>query len=129
MLKIYLRTIKYEIHNEDRVVKLNTNSEYVIRDEEIAVSKTIELGAYTSQAQNAYVYDCDIDQKKKGKRAYYGGWPTEVYLREWKAPNAKLVMHVTYEEDPCSMSYLMKLPANDVIAYLKQEGLNLLIPS
>lgn len=129
MLKIYLRTIKYEIHNEDKVVKLNTNSEYVIRDEEIAIPKTIELGVYTDEAHRVYVYTSDLRERKKGKLAYYWSWEHEVYLREWKAPNAKLVMHVTYEEDSCSMQELMDHPATDVIAYLKQEGMNLILPS
>lgn len=129
MLKIYLRTIKYEIHNEDRIAKLNTYSCYAIRDEEIAFSKTIELGAYTDEAQRAYAYSSDLTQKKKGKLAYYCGWPSSVYLRQWKAPDAKLVMHLTYEEDDCSVKELMTLPAPDVIAYLKQEGMNLVIPS
>lgn len=129
MLKIYLRTIKYEIHNDGKTVKLNTNSCYVIRDEDVAVPKTIELGAYTNEAHRAYVYTSDLKQKKKGKLAYYYGWPCEICLKEWKAPDAKLVMHVTYEEDDCSMRELMTLPANDVIAYLKQEGMNLIVPT
>jgi hypothetical protein len=129
MLKIYLRTIKYEIHNENKIAKLNSRSCYVIRDEEIAVPKTIELGAYTDEAHRAYVYSSDVKQKKKGLQAYYYGWPSEVYLEEWKAPNAKLVMHVAYKEDDCSMKELMTLPVTDVIAYLKQEGMNLIIPS
>lgn len=115
MLKIYLRTIKYEIHNEDKTVKLNTDVCYVIRGEEIAVPKTIELGAYTDEAHRVYVYSSDLSQKKKGKKACYYGWPCEVYLKEWKAPNAKLVLHVTYEEDDCSMKELMTLPATELL--------------
>ena len=129
MLKIYLRTIKYEIHNDGKTVKLNDNCCYVIRDEEVAVSKTIELGAYTDEAHRVYVYSSDVKQKKKGKQAYYCGWPCEVYLKEWEAPDAKLVLNVTYKKDDCSMKELMTLPASDVVAYLKQEGLTLSTPS
>lgn len=129
MLKIYLRTIQYEIHNEGKIAKLNSSSCYVIRTEDVAVPKTIELGAYTDEAHRVYVYSSDVKQKKKGKLSYYYGWPCEVYLREWDAPNAKLVLHVTYEEDDCSMKELMTLPVTDVIAYLKQEGMNLIVPS
>lgn len=129
MLKIYLRTLKYKIHNDGKIVKLNSHSHYVVRDEEVAVSKTVELGAYTDKAHKAYVYTSDVKQKKKGKQAYYCGWPCDVCLKEWKAPDAKLILHVTYEENDCSMKELITLPASDVIAYLKQEGMNLVMPS
>lgn len=128
MLKIYLRTIKYEIHNEDQVAHLFSDSHYVIRDEEIATTKTLDWDAYTTEAENAYAGECCIKQKKKGKTALYYAWDS-VYLKQWKMPNAKLVMHVTYKEDDCSMKRLMTLPVTDVIAYLKQEGMNLTDPS
>lgn len=129
MLKIYLCTIKYEIHNENKVKELATDSDYVIINEDEAVPETIELGAYTVEAQKKYVYASDLRKKKKGMFAYFYGWPYEIYLREWDAPNAKLVIHLSYEEAWCSMKRLMELPANDVIAYLKQEGMNLVMPS
>lgn len=129
MLKIYKRTIEYELHNEGCVKELNRDTEYVIRDEKNATPKTIEFGAYTDKAHEAYIFSSELKQKKKGKLSYFYGWPSEFYLREWKAPNAKLVMHISYKESSCSMKYLMTLPATDVIAYLKQEGLGLVTPS
>lgn len=129
MLKIYKRTIKYELHNEGCVKELNVDTEYVIRDEKSVAPKTAEFGAYTEKAHEAYIFCSELKQKKKGKLSYFYGWPSEFYLREWDAPNAKLVMHVSYKESSCSMRRLMELPATDVIAYLKQEGLSLVTPS
>ena len=129
MLKIYLRKAKYEIHNENKIVELTSYSDYAIRDEGTIAAKSVELGAYTEEAHNRYIWTSRLEQKKKGKYAYFYGWPREVYLREWDAPNAKLVIHITYREDYCSMNELMELSAPDVIAYLKQEGIGLVIPS
>lgn len=129
MLKIYLRTLKYEIHNEDKVVELNTHSHYVIRNENDAVPEVIEFGAYTDEAHAKYIYDSYVKQTRNGKRSYFYGWPREVYLREWDAPNAKLVIHIAHKDKSCTMKELMDLPADEVIAYLKQEGMNLVVPS
>ena len=129
MLKIYERTISYEIHNEDKFIDLYSNSHYVIRDEEIAYDKTLEFDAYGTEAKNAYTGYCCIKPKKKGKVAYYESWYNYAHLKQWKHPDAKLIMHVTYKEDSCSMKALMDLPTTDVIAYLKQEGMNLVMPS
>lgn len=127
MLKIYLCTVEYELHNKDRVIRLSTWSDYVIRDEESASPKTKEFGACTEEARQTYCHTCELTQTKKGVKAYYWTWDRSVYVKDWIAPDAKLVAHFSYEEKPCSMERLMKLPAPDVIAYLKQEGLNLLI--
>lgn len=124
MLKIYLRTVEYEIHNEDKIGYLFSNSDYVIRDEEDAYSRTTDFDAYTVEAQEHYIGRCDITQKRKGKTALYVSWDRSIYLQQWKAPNAKLVARLHYKEKPCSMKQLLTLPATDVIAYLKQEGLN-----
>lgn len=129
MLKIYLCRTEYEIHNENKTVFLNTYSDYVVKDEDAAKPTTIELGAYTDEAQHKYAYSSSVCQKKKGRHARFWGWPNEVYLDEWKAPDAKLVMHITYKEKECSMREFMRLPVSEVIAYLKQEGLNLVMPS
>lgn len=129
MLKIYLCTVEYELHKGGSVIHLSTWSDYVIRDEENAYSKTKEFGAYTEEAQQAYCHTCELTQTKKGIKAYYWTWDRSIYAEEWIAPDAKLVAHASYKETSCSMERLMKLPAPDVIAYLKQEGLNLLIPS
>ena len=65
----------------------------------------------------------DIYEKKKGRRVLYVSWPSDVWINEWSEPDAKLIIHCSYKEASCSMQQLMKLDANDVIAYLKQEGL------
>ena len=129
MLKIYLRSIEYELHDKKKVVDIGSSSNYVIKDESDAVSKTTELGAYTDEAIKTYRWASGVEQKKKGRVAYYGILFDEIYLREWKSPDAKLVMYTTYEEALCSVRELMQLPVPDVIAYLKQEGLSLIVPS
>ncbi len=129
MLKIYLRTTQYQLHTGKYTIDLITSRDYVIRDESFAVDKTFELGAYTSQAQSNYDFICDMNHTKKGVKAKY--WHDGYYtcVKQWKEPDAKLVMHCSYEEAWCSMKRLMDLPASDVIAYLKQEGIGLTIPS
>ena len=129
MLKIYLCHTEYELHNKDQKKYLCSNSHYVIRDESVAVAKTVEWGAYTEEAKDAYDYTCELRQTKKGIKAMYWNWDGGVYAKEWLAPDAKLVAYVSYEEKSCSAGHLLKLPATDVIAYLKQEGLNFPTPS
>ena len=65
-------------------------------------------------------------KRKKGRKALYMSWPSDVWLNEWSEPDAKLIVHRSYKERSCSIQELMKLDVNDVIAYLKQEGLNLI---
>lgn len=127
MLKIYLRTVEYGLHNGDQIIYLSTNSDYVIKDEEEAHNKTAEFGAYTEDAKDAYCHSCELTQTKKGMKAYYWTWDRSVFAKEWIAPNAKLVAHITYKEASCSMKRFMQLPVNDVIAYLKQEGMNFIL--
>ena len=129
MLKIYLCTAEYYLHNVDQTIYLISDSNYVIRNEADAVTKIKEWSAYTEEAKKAYKYSCRLHQTKKGIKAMYWNWDGGVSAKEWIAPNAKLVANITYEEAACSMKRLMELPAPDVIAYLKQEGLNLSIPS
>lgn len=129
MLKIYLRTTQYELHTGKYTIDLITSRHYVIRDESFAVDKTFELGAYTSKAQCNYDFICEMHQTKKGIKAKY--WHDGYYtgVKQWKEPEAKLILHCSYEEAWCSMKRLMDLPASDVIAYLKQEGIGLVTPS
>lgn len=127
MLKIYLRTTQYELHTEKYAVDLITSRHYVIRDESFAVDKTIELGAYTDKAWHNYDFICETRQTKKGVKAIYwhdGGYTC---VKQWKEPEAKLILHCSYEEASCSMKRLMELPADEVIAYLKQEGISTLL--
>lgn len=124
MLKIYLCTVKYEIHNGDQKKYLESNADYVIRDESVTVDKVVEFGAYTEEAKNAYDYSCKLQNTKRGMKASYWTWNDYVSVKEWVAPDAKLVAHVFYKEKACTAGHLLKLPAPDVIAYLKQEGLS-----
>lgn len=127
MLKIYRCTIKYELHNDNKIIDLSTETQYVIRDESEVTPKTKEFGAYTDEAADVYNHSYNFRPTKKGMRASCWTWDSTVYLNEWQAPDAKLVVHLSYEEESCTMKQLMNLKATDVIAYLKQEGLNLLL--
>ena len=123
MLKIYLRRTKFELHNNDEFINLGTWHTTCIKDEAEAISETTEFGAYTKDAEKAY-FDCEFTQKKKGMRVIYWKRDGCVILKQWLAPDAKLIRYRTYEEYSCSMKELMTLPAADVIVYLKQEGLS-----
>ena len=127
MLKIYLRTTEYELHMSKHIIKLITSRDYVIRDESFAVDKTFELGAYTDRAKTNYDFICDMRRTKKGIKATYWADGGYTCVRQWKEPEAKLILHCSYEPYSCSMKRLMELPAPDVIAYLKQEGLGLVV--
>jgi hypothetical protein len=129
MLKIYLRTTQYELLTQKHTISLITSRDYVIRDEAFATDKTIELGAYTDTAQNHYDFICDMYHTKKGVKARYWADGGSVCVKQWKEPDAKLLLYCSYEEAWCSMKRLMELNADDVIAYLKQEGIGLVTPS
>lgn len=129
MLKIYLCTTEFYLRDKDYKTYLHTDTRYVIRDESVAVNKTKEWNAYTKEAKDAYDSSCNLLEKRKGIKALYWTWEGPVYAREWIAPDAKLVANISYKEKSCSAGHLLKLPATDVIAYLKQEGMNLVMPS
>jgi hypothetical protein len=129
MLKIYRRTSKYELCDETRSFNLRTFSRLVIMDEVDAISETAEFGAYTEEAEWAYFPDVELQKKRKGIKAIYYTPSHTVFARQWAAPNAKLIRHRSYKEEKCSLRDLMELDADKVIAYLKQEGLNLTTPS
>lgn len=129
MLKIYWRHTKYELHNNDNVISLHRPCRLVIMDENDAVAGSIEFGAYTEDAEKAYYPDCELQKKNKGIRAIYWTYDGPVHVKQWIAPNAKLIVHRSYSETSCSMKSLMDLPAPDVIAYLKQEGLSVALSS
>jgi hypothetical protein len=129
MLKIYRATIVYELETKKQKALLDSHSYFIIKEEKNVVSTYQEFGAYSEEAAKAYLNGCDIYEKRKGRRALYMSWPSEVWVNEWSEPDAKLIVRATYKETSCSMQQLMKLPATDVIAYLKQEGLNSAVPS
>lgn len=123
MLKIYRRHIRYDLHNNDEVIHLDTFGSTVILDDSEAVAKTQTFGAYTDEATKAYSY-YDLKQTRKGIKIIYWKWDGCAVLKQWIAPDAKLVNSVSYREYDCTMKELMTLPSSFVIAYLKQEGLN-----
>lgn len=129
MLKIYWRTVECEIHDKNKVINLGKSCNYVIKDEKLAVSKTTEFGVYTDEAHKAYPWSSGVQQKKRGRVVYYDAWLDESYLREWKSPDATLVVYTTYEEASCPTREFMKMDVADVIAYLKQEGMSFPTPS
>ena len=121
MLKIYRATITYELETTKQRNLLDSHSYFIIKEEKDAVSTYQEFSAYSEEAAKVYLNGCDIYEKKKGRRALYMSWPSDVWINEWSEPDAKLIVHHSYEEKSCSMQQLMKLDADDVIAYLKQK--------
>lgn len=129
MLKIYHWHNEYKLCNGNRSIRLSSLGGLCIKDESEAVGKTEEFGAYTKEASKVYCSNAEFKQKRKGIKAIYWKYDGAVYAKQWLAPDAKLVVNSSYEEVSCSMKQLMELDADKVIAYLKQEGLNLTIPS
>ena len=125
MLKIYTRHNQYELCGGTRSIELSSLNKLCIMEESEAVDKTTEYDAYTMDAVRAYDLNATLKQKAKGTKALYWTYEGIVYAKQWKVPDAKLIVHSTYEESWCSLKRLMDLPASDVIAYLKQEGISL----
>ena len=127
MLKIYLCTVSYELKTSDCIEHISSKEYYVIKNEQDAVTKTIELSAYSQEAEKIYNGTCELHKKKKGCLAMYFTWDRTFYVKEWIEPDAKLIVSRSFKEESCSMKHLMTLPATDVIEYFKQEGLNFVI--
>lgn len=126
MLKIYLCTLHYDLQTSKETEYLGSHSSYVIKDESTVANKTKEFSVYSEEASEVYYKQYTIKQKRRGKVVKcYVNYDSAYCLKEWKEPDAKLVARLTYEEQSCSMKHLMTLPATDVIAYLKQEGLKI----
>lgn len=124
MLKIYRKTIINEIYSDGVEYDISHDSFYTIEDEDYANSSVREYKLYGDEIQNAYG-TIDIFDKKRGRVVYVYGDDCLLRFKQWKEPNAKLVQYVRYKECSCSMNQLFRLPADKVIAYLKQEGVNL----
>ena len=129
MLKIYLSETEYALNYGDKIYCLRSRYGLCIKDESEAVDDIQEFGAYTKEAFDAYPSIVEYKECRKGMKAIYWTYDGPVYTKQWVAPNAKLVMSSSYEETSCSMKQLMDLPSDKVIAYLKQEGLNLTMNS
>ena len=123
MLKIYRKTIKHEIHSNGVEYKVDYHSCYVIIEEAEAQSHTREYSLYDDKLQNT-LYFLGGYVGKRGRVVHVYSDDGFYRFKQWKEPDAKLIEYVTYVEYACSMNQLCRLPADKVIAYLKQEGLN-----
>jgi hypothetical protein len=125
MLKIYLAKLKCELHIKNKIKHIGEKTYYTILDESDADTKTKEFSVYSDDATQLYRYvgPCAVYNKRKGMVAVYEYFLDTYTIKEWVDPDAKLVANLSYKEHSCSMEKLMTLPATDVIAYFKQEGL------
>ena len=123
MLKIYLKTVHHEIHSDGVEYEVKHYSFYTIEEEACAQPYTRECSLYHDELHQISSY-CESVDKKHGRMIYVFGSDCFLKFKQWKEPNAKLIEHVSYKEHSCSMNELCRLPADKVIAYLKQEGLN-----
>lgn len=123
MLKIYLKTIHHEIHSDGVEYKVKCRSFYTIEDDSVAQPHTRECSLYHDELYQIASY-CDHFDRKRGRAVLVCGDDDFLTFKQWKEPNAKLIERVSYREHSCSMNELFRLPADKVIAYLKQEGVN-----
>ena len=126
MLKIYRKTIINEIHRDDTRFSVSHDSFYTIEDEDYTQASIREYNLYSDEIQNVYIAP-DIYDKKRGRVVYVYSDDGLLKFKQWKAPNVKLLQYIYYKEQSCSMNELFRLNADKVIAYLKQEGINLMI--
>lgn len=126
MLKIYLKTIKHIIQDKDEEYTAYYKSRYVIEEEDGVRSSTSELSIYDDNIENVgYWYVAT--KKKQGFKVVVDTEDGLLTFKQWKDPDVKLIKTINYKEQSCSMNHLFDLPADKVIAYLKQEGVNLLV--
>lgn len=126
MLKIYLKTVINEIHSDGVEYDISRTSFYTIEDENCAKSSIIEYKLYSDEIQNVYGA-LDVFDNKRGRIVYVYGDDCLLKFKQWKEPNAKLIEYINYKEQPCSMDRLFHMSADKVIAYLKQEGVSLMV--
>ena len=123
MLKIYLKTVKYEVHSGGSEYAVSHSCFHTIVDDAEAQSYTREYGLYDDEIMNI-TYHCEYYDDKRGRVTRVYGSDCYLKFKSWKEPDAKLIERVSYKEYACSMNELCRLPADKVIAYLKQEGLS-----
>ena len=123
MLKIYLKTIKRIIRSNDAEHCVDHKSFYVIAEEEDAQPHTKEYNLYDDELLNAF-YPLSYRDRKHGRVVHICASDGYLKFKQWKEPDAKLIEYVSYKEHICSMNELYRLPADKVIAYLRQEGLS-----
>lgn len=124
MFKIYLKTIKYQIKDAE----IDHHTFFVIEDEEKVKAWQKEINIYSDELPKAY-HNVYITQKKKGKKVTFDPYWNSITYKEWKEPDVKLIISISYEESMCSMKQLLKLDADKVISYLKQEEINFTVNS
>lgn len=118
MLKVYRYTVSYHIVTENQKRLVHSYSAYCIDDEETVHDPFVEYNAYEFHG-----IAVDIRKTWLGRVAVYYNFPSNIKLKEWIDPDAKLVLRITHKPASCSMKELMDLDHEKVIAYLKQEGL------
>lgn len=123
MLKIYLKTVKYEVHSGGSEYMIEYFHSYKIEDESEAQSYIREYSLYHDEILNVLPY-CEYYDGKRGRVTCVYGPDCFLKFKSWKEPDAKAIVRVSYKEHACSMNELCRLPADKVIAYLKQEGLS-----
>jgi hypothetical protein len=123
MLKIYLKRVTQIINHDGITYDIDSSCRYVIEDEECVKSYTREYNIYSDNI-NSVSCSCSYYEGKRGAEVTVYGDDCFLHFKSWKHPDVKLIEFVEYEERSCSMRELCSLPADKVIAYLKQEGLN-----
>jgi hypothetical protein len=123
MLKIYRHTIAYYIEQNSQRTLVTELSGFALKEESEAVNFRRECSAYSDEAQSVYPYHIDLFDCWRGKEACYHNWPIKVVCKEWKCPDAKLIISITYKESTCSMRELLEMDADKVMAYFKQNNL------
>lgn len=120
MLKIYLKKIDRIINDGPMTYGVDMIRQYVIADEANAKSYSREYNIYSDRIS----HNCCYYETRRGSVVTVYGRDCFLKFKSWKHPGIKLIEIVEYVERPCSMKELMHLPAPDVIAYLKQEGID-----
>lgn len=124
MLKIYYKRTLYFIRDGDMIYDVDFRGRHVIEDEEVAKNYDREYNIYSDNI-NSICNCCGYYEGKRGAVVTVYGHDCFLKFKSWKHPNVKLIEVVEYADCVCSMRELSYLPADQVIAYLKQEGLNL----
>ena len=123
MLKIYLKRVDRIINDGPYTYGVDHFCRYVIEDEECAKSYDRKYNIY-SDAINSVSNRCSYYEEKRGAVVTVYADDCFLKFKSWKHPDVKLIEIVEYVERSCSMHELCRLPADRVIAYLKQEGIN-----
>lgn len=124
MLKIYQKTILREVHSDGVIYYVDHRTSYVIEDDACAKNEVNEYNLYDDNIRSVISF-CDYRDRKRGRVVYFYDIDGSLLsFKSWREQNAKVVEFIDYENKSCSMNELCRLPADKVIAYLKQEGLN-----